>query len=1013
MIEVAEAVEGVAGTTSYACTGAASRGPRVAIIARTHGNEPVGDPVLVRFREVAADRMVAGSVLLVRANLEAAAQDLRHTPEGTDLNRLWDAATLDRLAATDPADLCYEERRALELAPVLLACDAVLDLHSTSRPTAPFLVFRDDQRHAAVASRLGVGHLITGLHENGILSGGVAANVGLHAAEMGPRLGFTFEAGQHSDPGNGERAWLVVERLLVELGVFRAGAVHVEPGASMVYEVVDRFRQAPAGNEQFRFVGYEGGEPGAGRRGSIRKLHSFEEIEADEVVLRRGRNEVVRAHTPFTMLMPAPTTDPGTDLYYVTQRRHGGLSAGVPRTNAEARREALAIERMLDLLADDEFERGSTWVAFDHQRLFDLCASIIGRTLRLPAEHPHRRLVVMGRGESVRDEGERRSGHRYREAMREAIAEGVPLERIQLLRGAQVSWIDAMTGDGMRDLLRRRAERWGPEHPGIQMRVSTRQPHTASLLVAGDLDRALEEGDTRHVRVALLIEAATVEPDGGTARVRVVRSGFVSARREVLSAAAAILRTLRWEHRYEVRHGALRDERGLRALCTEQEAIEVRADGDALSCLRASLVRAQVRLWTDQLLHELPEPVRLPDEAAVGRWLAAAMSRTGIMDADALRAMLVRPDGDGFLVEPGAVRRAYDQAHAPGTVDGLPKRWGSGAGPPVIQPQHAHEVDADGLERWVGWKRFVRGVQVVPGTRGNDLDLAFSADVVRLRLARWFDAAVDLGSQEPGDVMVVVAGDGLSPTRDRLSEHWALFQAHRRLVLDPNVHYMRIQHASGTNLAWMKDFLHAVHERPQHAQSVAVQFEAEHGATVNVVLVARRDRGAPPPGEWSLHGWDLLGCAVVVADLEASDESRQVAMITGAVGAQDGLPTAVNQELLHFGRAHCQGLLDQGGLRSVAFRGPLPTRELETCLVDLIARWIERVRVWGRISKSAPRDIEDRGRWVARRLGLADVRLARALAREMERTTPAREAAAALWESVPPWPGSTEAVAAR
>ena len=82
-------------------------------------------------------------------------------------------------------------------------------------------MFRDDQRHAAIAARLGVENLITGLHENDILSGGVTANVGLRPGEMGPRLGFTFEAGQHSDAGNAERAFGVAERLLVELGPIR------------------------------------------------------------------------------------------------------------------------------------------------------------------------------------------------------------------------------------------------------------------------------------------------------------------------------------------------------------------------------------------------------------------------------------------------------------------------------------------------------------------------------------------------------------------------------------------------------------------------------------------------------------------------------------------------------------------------------------------------------------------------------------------------------------------------
>ena len=40
----------------------------------------------------------------------------RHTPEGSDLNRLWDRATLARLRAQPADTLSYEERRAVELA---------------------------------------------------------------------------------------------------------------------------------------------------------------------------------------------------------------------------------------------------------------------------------------------------------------------------------------------------------------------------------------------------------------------------------------------------------------------------------------------------------------------------------------------------------------------------------------------------------------------------------------------------------------------------------------------------------------------------------------------------------------------------------------------------------------------------------------------------------------------------------------------------------------------------------
>jgi hypothetical protein len=1014
-VRVAHPVDGVSGTTLYEALdpqGLPVAGRRLAVVARMHGNEPVGDPVLRRLEQEVGQHLVRGSILVVRANEEGALLDQRHTAGGVDMNRLWDPATQARMrerSAQGP--LSYEEERALQLYPLLLACDAVLDLHSTSRPAAPFLVMRDDQAHATLALGLGVRRLITGVHENGILSGGVCANVGLPAGERGARIGFTFEAGQHTDPENGLRAWEVTVRYLAGLGVWEPVPEPTQVQAE-VYEIIERFKQVGAGVEPYRFVGYDGGEPGGGRRGlPARRLHSFEEIQADEVILRRGRAEVVRAHIPFTMLMPAPATPPDTDLYYVAQPRQGGLTQGTARTDEEARREAVAIERMLDLLSDDEFERGSTWVGFDSRRLFDLCANLVGRTLRLEPGHPHRRVVVMGRGDTGGDEAERRAGHRYRDAMRHAIAQGLPMERIQLLRGAPLAWIDALTSRGMVELLtRRKAATQGAREDqmaGVGMRVSLRQPHTASVLVGGDLERALETGDTRHVRVAVLIEAATVEPDGGSARVRVVRSGIVSTRTEVLRAASNLLRTLREEHRYLVRHGALRSEPAISTLLREDDAFE--AVPEHMEALRAALYRTQLRMWTDQLRPELTEPVELRTEAHVGIWLARTMTNTGILDADALRSLVIRPvSSGGYVAEPEALEQLSDKLARRLDVSSLGFAPPAPAAPSPPQPLFASEVSADDLERWVSWTRFVRGVQVVPDTRGKDLDLAFSGADIRDRLTRWWDTARQVAAERPGELLVVVAGDGLHPARDQMSEAFPLYRAHRAVILDPHLHYLRIQHAQGTHLSWMKDFLGTLQRRPPGAPSAALHFEVEHGATASVILVLERDRTVlEEPQVGSLDGWDMLACGVVLSDLESlGNEDYKVGLFTERRTTRSER-SSLNLELAHFGRAHCEGLLSQMGVRARVENGPLATQGIEDALVGQIARWIERVRSWRTRSGNVPRDYDARAGWVATRLGIADARLARVLGREMDRDTPPLEAARALWASVPPWPGPT------
>jgi hypothetical protein len=242
--------------------------------------------------------------------------------------------------------------------------------------------------------------------------------------------------------------------------------------------------------------------------------------------------------------------------------------------------------------------------------------------------------------------------------------------------------------------------------------------------------------------------------------------------------------------------------------------------------------------------------------------------------------------------------------------------------------------------------------------------------------------------------MVVVAGDGLRPHDDAPGADLAA--AHRELLADPSVAYLRLQHAQGTHLAWMRDFIDAIGRRGPGAP-LSMQWEAQHGATVNVVMTLRREEGAPST-PWSLEGWRIERCAVVVADLEGDGaRDTRVALVTEA-----DPEAGINHELVHFARTHCEGLLRQAGWRVTGADGPPPRAAFERGMVLQIARWIERVRGWRALAV----DVPDRAAWIAGRLGIADRSLAAALAHELDHETPVDVAAAALWASVPGWPAA-------
>lgn len=976
-VVVGPAAVGVPGVTLYEARdgrGHPVAGPRLAIVANTHGNEPVGELVFERLEPLLEEQLIAGSVLLVRCNLEAAADGRRHTPDGTDINRLWDADTLARLRDLPLNERCYEHARALELAPLLMATDAILDLHSASQPSPPFLVVRDDQAHASLVQKLGIQRVVTGLHESGVLHGGVTPDVGLFLGEHSDRLGLTFEAGQHSDPENRKRAFEVVVRFLDALGVWRSS-----PPPTMVrpqmFEVTDAFRQAPPGAERFQFPGYVSG---SNRLASGKPLASFQPIEAGEVMLRRGQHTVIRASSPFTLLLPTPTADPSTDMYYAAVERIGAARDLQHRSPTEARREAAAIEAMLDLLGDDEIARGATWASFDRRQVLDLAADAVMRALRLPEGHPHRRITLVGRGDWGGGSSEVRAGRRYRRAFRQAMAEGVPIDRYQLLQGASLGWLDALTSDSMASLLERRRDRrrdLGLRGAGVRLFLSAERPSTVALLVIGDLDRAEDEDDFRHIRVAVIIEAPSIEADGSLARMQVLRFGLMSGRAAFRNLAKTLIARLSMEHQGLVRQAPLGDDPVIHDLLGDGDALVPPVDREHLHALGTSLRDLQLRLWKDALRHVV-QPESFAQEADVGRWLVRTMRRSGVLDASGLRDILV--DGDG--VKPARLERPADyvRPHPP-----IQKTR-------IRPPLSASEVDGDTLARWVSWRRFLGQRQVIPHTRGEDVDLLMDEGVLAERLAQWMAQVRARAARAPGRVMVVLVGDGLRPGEGGTAN--PLVQGHSALLADPHVRYLRIQHARGSYLRWLKGLVAGLADRPPDAAPAGIRFEGDSSASVNLVVVATIDRDPDPA--LTLDGWRLEKCAALVSSLGERGATR-VGVFTEPQGR-----VAANAELLQFARAHCDGLLAQDA--SPVVRGDAEVAE--SLIVDQLAHWIDRARDLQHAPFPVPDAPDARMRWLAARLGLSDPSLIRAMVREMTTEEPSATVAWSLWESVTPWP---------
>jgi len=210
-------------------------GPALIVTAALHGNEPAGvaaaKAVLTKLNKHANPNRFRGSVTFIIGNTRALQRRVRFIHE--DLNRHFTPTNIERApelqkrAAKDPhAPLLAEDRELIELRTAITRAvsrknppgaprkapapaSALLDLHTTSSETHPFLFTEDQTRCRKIAARLPV---ITCL-------GGEPHLKGLLADWFNETLGpaFIFEAAKHNHkhaPARHEAAiWLLLHAL--------------------------------------------------------------------------------------------------------------------------------------------------------------------------------------------------------------------------------------------------------------------------------------------------------------------------------------------------------------------------------------------------------------------------------------------------------------------------------------------------------------------------------------------------------------------------------------------------------------------------------------------------------------------------------------------------------------------------------------------------------------------------------------------------------------------------------
>ncbi len=201
-----------------------ARGPSLVVVGGMAGNEPAG--VLAGARVAAALQelrsQLRGRAVFLAGNRQALAVGLRYVRR--DLNRSWSPAQLERLASLSERELGDEEQEQVELARTLREVERaqrgpliLIDLHTTSAPSPPFVCFGDTLRNRRLALSLPT-TAILGLEE--VVEGALVS----YCTDRG-HVGISIESGQHRDPEAVERHVSAIWLLLVAAGCLPAQAV--------------------------------------------------------------------------------------------------------------------------------------------------------------------------------------------------------------------------------------------------------------------------------------------------------------------------------------------------------------------------------------------------------------------------------------------------------------------------------------------------------------------------------------------------------------------------------------------------------------------------------------------------------------------------------------------------------------------------------------------------------------------------------------------------------------------
>ncbi len=223
-------------------------GPHLVLVALIHGNEIAGAVVLDRLLR-APPALLGGRLTVGFANLAAYARFDPAQPTASryldeDMNRLWDAESLDGPRRSSELVRARAMRRLVDSA------DVLLDLHSMLWPSDPLILSGPTARGRALAGRIGTPGLVVA--DRGHLGGRRLIDYAPFWAEPGARTAVLAEAGQHWRLGTVATMQAAIDGVLAATGLVAAAPPGAAPVFAEVAETVTACTGAFGFTEPFR-----------------------------------------------------------------------------------------------------------------------------------------------------------------------------------------------------------------------------------------------------------------------------------------------------------------------------------------------------------------------------------------------------------------------------------------------------------------------------------------------------------------------------------------------------------------------------------------------------------------------------------------------------------------------------------------------------------------------------------------------------------------------------------------